>query len=379
MSSRSSILASVIIVVVVFSAVGGFIFMTNPYVPAKIAVVVSEPGFGDLSMADQVLAGLEALGGDIIVDYQYFTAADQAAAQTILETNSASTEFDLIVVIGGELADELQTVAANHLNQKYAFIGGEVVANNVYSATFIQSEGAFLAGALAALTCVGDVNRTGTSIAGIVASVATDPVVISLIAGFKQGFEHANTTYNLNVTLLPEVYVGSYNDTAEAESLALDMYDPDLGNASIIFAPVRASMQGIRNAMIQANATWYNNTLRRPLAIAAEGDQDYYGLPNIETNVGSSWIITSVVPRSDLAVYDVINATLWNEFEGATLAYDLDNDLYDPELEEFVAGVALTRSESINFQWVPLRFFDAIDDMRLGILNGTITVSETYP
>jgi len=64
--------------------------MTNPYVPAKISVVVSEPGFGDLSMADQVLTGLEELGGDIVADIEYYTAASQAEAQSIMESNSTS-------------------------------------------------------------------------------------------------------------------------------------------------------------------------------------------------------------------------------------------------------------------------------------------------
>ncbi|TFH00197.1 MAG: BMP family ABC transporter substrate-binding protein, partial [Candidatus Thorarchaeota archaeon] len=299
LSSRSSILASVIIVVVVFSAVGGFIFMTNPYVPAKIAVVTMEPGFGDLSVADQILTGLEELAGDIVVDYEYFTATNQAETQTILETISTSGVYDLIVVIGGELVDELQTVAANHLNQKYAFIGGLVVADNVFSTTFLQHEAAFVAGALAALVSVGDENRTGTSIVGIIGSVATDPVVSSLIAGFKQGLVYANTTYNLTVTLLPDAYVGSYNDSATAQTLATDMFDPEDGNATLLFTPVRASMQGIRQAMLYANQTWYVNASesRQPLVIAAEGDQDYLGLPNINTRVGSSWVITSIVPR----------------------------------------------------------------------------------
>jgi basic membrane lipoprotein Med (substrate-binding protein (PBP1-ABC) superfamily) len=383
LSSRSSIVASVIIVIVVFSAVGGFIFMTNPYVPAKIAVVTTEPGFGDLSMADQVLAGLEELGGDIVVDYEYFTATDQANAQTILETESASLTWDLIVVVGGELADELQTVAANNPNQKYAFIGGEVVADNVFSSTFKQHEGAYLAGALAALASVGDENRTGTSIVGIVGSVAADPVVASLIAGFKQGLEYANSTYNLTVTLLPEEYVGSYNDSDTAETLATDMFDPDDGNATVIFAPVRASMAGIRDAMLYANQTWYVNAseLRQPLVIAAEGDQDYLGLPDTDTRLGNSWIITSVVPRSDLAVYYAINATLWGEFEGASLVYDLNEDLYDPdsEVEDYVAGIALTHSDFIDYEWVPQWIWDETDSIRTDIINGDITVSETYP
>jgi basic membrane protein A len=371
LSSRSSIITSVIIVVLVFSAVGGFIFMSNPYVPAKIAVVVNEPGFGDLTMADQVDTGLDDLAGDIVVDYTRITATDEANAAVILEEISASGEYNLIVVIGGELGNELQTVAANHLNQKYVFIGGEIIASNVISATFLQHEAAFLAGALAALASIGDENRTGTSIIGIIGSVEADPTVASLIAGFKQGIDYANDTLNVNVTLLPEQYVGSYNDSAEAESIATAMFDGS--NATILFTPVRASMPGIRSAMILANSTW--NSTRRPLVIAAEGDQDYFGLPDIETRTGQSWIITSIVPRSDLAVYQAINATLWNVFEADTDIYDLEASGEDTE----TPGVILTHSDFIDYDWTPEWMFEIIESIRQDIIDGVITVSTTYP
>ncbi len=355
--------------------------MSNPYVPAKIAVVVNEPGFGDLTMADQVDTGLNNLAGDIVVDYTRFTATDEANAEVILEEISASGEYDLIVVVGGELANELQGVAANHLNQKYVFIGGEIVASNIISATFLQHEAAFLAGALAALASIGDENRTGTSIVGIIGSVEADPTVAAMIAGFKQGFDYANNTLNLTVTLLPEVYVDSYNDSAEAETLATDMFDPENvdGNASIIFTPVRASMPGIRAAMLTTNTTFFtlfgNTTTRQPLVIAAEGDQDYYGLADIETRTGHSWIVTSIVPRSDHAVYQAINATLWNEFEADTDIYDLEASGEDTE----VPGVILTHSDFINYDWTPALMFDIIESIRQDIIDGLITVSTTYP
>lgn len=345
--------------------------MSNPYVPAKIAVVVNEPGFGDLTMADQVLTGLEELSGDVVVDYVYFTATDEANAAVILEEISASNEYDLIVVIGGELANELQTVAANHLGQKYAFIGGEVVADNVFSASFLQHEAAFLAGVLAALTSIGDVNRTGTGIVGIIGSIEADPTIAAMIAGFKQGFDYANNTLNLTVTLLPEEYVGSYNDSVAAESMAYGMFNDS--DATVLFTPVRASMPGIRSAMILANSTW--NSTRRPLVIAAEGDQDYYGLPDVNTRTGHSWIIASIVPRSDHAVYQVINATLWDKFEGDTLVYDLEkagNDLETP-------GVILTNSTFINREWTPLSIFSTVESIRQDIIAGDIVVETTYP
>jgi len=345
--------------------------MTNPYVPAKIAVVVSEPGFGDLTMADQVLTGLNELGGDMVVDYDFFEASNITEAQTILEDISASAEYHLIVVIGGELTNTLETIAATNQNQKYAFIGGEVVADNVFSATFQQHEAAFLAGVLAAYASVGDNNRTGTGIVGIIASVESDPTIAAMIAGFKQGVDYANDTLNVTVTLLPEEYVGSYNDSAEAESIATNMFD--WLDATILFTPVRASMPGIRSAMLIANATW--NSTRQPLVIAAEGDQDYFGLPNTQTRAGSSWIVTSIVPRSDHAVYQVVNATLWDKFEGATLVYDLESAGNEVD----IAGVILTHSGFINDLWTPEWMFTSIESIRQSIIDGDITVLTEYP
>ncbi len=347
--------------------------MTNPYVPAKIGVVVNEPGFGDLSVADQVLTGLEELGGDVVVDYEYFTAENAADAGIIIEDLSASRSYDLIVVIGGELAGELASVASSYPNQKYACIGGEVVADNVFSTTFKQNEAAFLAGVQAAMVSIGDENRTGTGIIGIIGSISTDPTVISLIDGFKQGVRYANESLDLemNITLLPDAYVNSYNNSGVAELIALNMFNPFIGDASVIFAPVRASLMGVREAMLTANSTFYQGTDRQPLVIAAQGDQDYLGLPDINTFSGSSWVITSIVPRSDLAVYRAINSTLWDEFSGATLEYTLSHagdDAHTP-------GVILTRSEFINYEWTPRIILDTVDDIRQAVINGTIVVA----
>ncbi|MFW9956626.1 MAG: BMP family protein [Candidatus Odinarchaeota archaeon] len=373
MSSRSSVLASVVIVVLVFSGVGSYVFLTNQYVPPDVAVVAVDPGFGDLSMADQVDLGLHELAGDVVVNYEYRTAENQADAQTILEELASSGTYELIIAIGGDLVEEIQAVASNHLTQRFALIGGSVSASNVISATFSLQEAAFLAGALAAYVSVGNENRSG--IVGIIGSVQTNPAVQHLVAGFKQGLIYANTTHNLNVTLLPDRYVGSFNDSDEASTLAYGMFNPynPNGNATVIFAPVRASMLGIREAMVQANASWFDDiTGREPFIIAAEGDQDYLGLPDINTRSGYSWVLTSVVPRSDLAVYRIINATMWDDFSAlqssSPLIYDLAN-----------GGVNLTRFEFINAFWLTTDILDELGVYRAMILNGSIVVQDTWP
>lgn len=369
LSSRSGVISSFIIVIIVFAAVGGLVFLTNQYAPSNIAVVVLDPGFGDRSMADQAYQGLEEV--DVVVNYDIRVAADAAEARDTMENIAAAGTHDLIVAIGDGLSGAVTDAAGNYPNQKFALIGAapSLELDNVASATFAQHEAAFLAGSIAAFLATGNTNRS--SIVGILGSIEGHATVEGLIAGFIQGLEHANTTYNLNVTLLPIEYVDSFNDSSTAETLAYTMFSPLQGNATVIYAPVRASIMGVRTAMERANSTYFSDIIgREPFVIAAEGSQNYLGNPNIEISAGPSWIVASVVPRSDLAVARVINATLWFVFEGGiTDHYNLAND-----------GVGL--SDLFEFRsdaWVTDFMLNVTDDYRSAILNGSIIVDSTLP
>ena len=375
LSSRSSVIASVIIVIMVFSAVGGFIFLTNQYVPSNVAVVVINPGFGDRSMADQAYEGLGLV--QVVVDYDIRVAADLTDLQNILGTIAQRGDHDLILVIGSEvgLASAVTTVATEYPNQRFGFIGGFIDLPNVASATFAYNQASFLAGALAAHLAVDNVNRTG--VVGIIGSVEEDSTLQEMINGFLEGLDYANQTLQ-SVTLLPIEYVDSYNDSATAEELAKDMWNPESGNASVIFAPVRASIMGIRAAMEYANVTWFCNiTNREPFVIGAEADQRYLGNPNILVANGPSWLVTSIVPRSDLAVYRVINATLWGTLMGGR------NYARIPLGESAAEGGNLANdgiglANLLEFQdenWVTGTMVNMTRDYRLMIINGSITVS----
>ncbi len=369
LSSRSGIISSVIIVIIVFSAVGGIVFLSNLFVPSSIAVVVLDPGFGDRSMVDHAYEGLALV--DVVVNYEYRVATDAANARDIMENIAAAGQHDLIVAIGNRLSGPVTDAAGTYPNQKFALIGGvpSLALNNVASATFAQQDAAFLAGSIAAFVATGHVNRSG--IIGVLGSVEADTTVEALIAGFIHGVEHANATYNLNVTLLPTDYVDSYNDSATAELMTYSMFSPLQGDATVVFAPVRASITGVRTAMDRANTTYFSDiTGREPFVIAAEGNQDYLGNPNINIATGPSWIVASVVPRSDLAVARVINATLWFEFPGGvTDPYNLANmgvDLSD--LTEFRSS-----------EWVTDYMLNVTRDYRTSIQNGSIIVDSTLP
>jgi len=371
LSSRSGVISSVIIVILVFATVGGFVFLTNQYVPSYVAVVVIEPGFGDRSVADQAYEGLFEI--DIVVDYDLRVADDVDDLEDTITEIARNQNHDLILVIGTEvgLTDAVENVATAYPDQKFGFIGGFVDLPNVASATFNQEEASFLAGVLASHLAV---NSGRSRIVGIIGSVETDTTVAQLIDGFLQGLDYANQTLG-NVELLPTQYVGSYNDSEAADTLARNMWNPSLGNATIIFAPVRASIEGIRSAMEYANQTWFANvTNRAPLAIGAEGDNRYMGNPDINIRSGPSWIITSVVPRSDLAVARIINATLWDNFIGESDYGGVNAGTVGGTLANngtILADMLQFRSET----WVTDSMLALVSDIRLAIINRTITLS----
>jgi basic membrane lipoprotein Med (substrate-binding protein (PBP1-ABC) superfamily) len=134
---------------------------------------------------------------------------------------------------------------------------------------------------------------------------------------------------------------------------------------SIVFAPVRASIWGVREGMLTANETLHPLG-RLPLAIAAEMNLDYIGNPDPDIRSGPSWMITSVVARSNIALYNAVNATLWDRFAGGELEnFNLAN-----------SGVNITDFQFSN-TIVASTYIDSAWDYTRAIINGTITVNDS--
>jgi basic membrane protein A len=321
-------------------------------------MVTMNPGWGDMSRADQVQDGLESRSASVL--YEWIDPPQtEAEADALVLSLAASGSYMLIIAVGEELADSVDAAAVAHPNQKFAMIGAEISDRpNVASATFAMEEGAFLAGVTAAFVATNDPGR----LIGILGTVQTDAAVNRLIAGFTQGVEEANETYNLRVHLHETRWVGSYNDSDAAYNEAMTFFTQI--NTSIIFAPVRASYPGVRQAMIEANVTLIEGyTFRDPYVIAAENHLDRYGLPNLDINSGRTWITTSVTATYDLAAFNIINQTLWNEFTPGNVHFNLEN-----------GGVNIT-----EFRWseiyVTTERLDDIFAYQESIFNGTIVIT----
>ncbi len=365
MSSRVSLLTSLVIVIIVFGTVGGILLISSPFEPNSVVLVGLAPGRGDLSLTDQAWEGMLEIAGDIALDIEVPDEFPEniTAAHDLLEGYAATGRYELIIVLGRGLVPTLEEVAEDFPDQRFALVGGQSHADNIVSATFAIEEAAFLGGVLAAFLAADDEDRKNI---GIVQAFDNDPDISAMVDGFLMGVDVANSTFGLNVSLIDIWTINSNNNSALVRSRVYSAFTTH--QASILFTPVRASMPGVRLGMEDANITLYWQD-RMPLVIAADMNLDYLGLPNPEITFGRSWIATSVMTRNDLVIYDFINMTLWDEFPGGVhFHYGLDPSEYGLE----TAYVNVTDWEFSN-TYISGAWVNTTKDYQAAIINGTIT------
>jgi basic membrane protein A len=161
---------------------------------------------------------------------------------------------------------------------------------------FMQNEGGYLAGVIAALMSI----ETGAEKTGFIGGMRID-VINDFGFGFMQGVQKVNSDYSTNI-LAYNSYIGDFFNSPKGKSLADTMYTE--GGVSILFAA--ASQAGLGCLDSAKNLDKY--------VIGVDTDQYDYFL-NTDPQKASH-IVTSVLKRVDLALYEASEA-----FVDGTLTY----------------------------------------------------------
>ena len=122
----------------------------GPPPPPQVALVASSAGFGDGGFNDDARAALEACKQQTIV----VTASAAPSGNAEIEPKLilyATEKFDTVIAIGYAAAPAVAAVARRFDGTHFALIDAVASAPNIQSITFNEAQGAFLAGALAAL------------------------------------------------------------------------------------------------------------------------------------------------------------------------------------------------------------------------------------
>src|SRR3984957_14411013 len=217
----------------------------------KVGLVLDRGGKDDKSFNASAYEGGQEAKKKLGIYLKYVEASDDNAFEPLLR-GFAQRDFDLIIGIGFAQKEAMKKIAAEFPQKHFAIVDAQVEAPNVRCLMFEEHEGAYLVGAIAAMT-----SQTGTI--GFVGGMD-----IPLIRRFAMGYEAGAKKINPQIKVMAN-YVGvtseAWNNPPKGKELALAQYD---GGADIIFAAAGASGLGVFDAAEG----------KKTFAIGADANQD---------------------------------------------------------------------------------------------------------
>ncbi len=311
----------------------------------RVGLVLSVGGRGDQSFNDSAYEGLmEAQRLFRGVQVRYSEPRENAAARHDIE-NFAKQGFDLIIGVGFLMARAVEDIATQYPRQRFAIIDSVVRRPNVASLVFQEHEGSYLAGMLAALA-------TQTGRVAFLGGMDV-PLIRKFGAGFRQGVLETRPNTPVMIGYVSASPKG-FHDPDGGEKIATTFFGK---GADIIFHAAGSSGHGA----IKAARTWnkqQTNPLKKRYIIGVDGNQDA---------LAPGSVLTSMVKRVNVAVFEIIKLLLLQRFEGRVFRYGLAE-----------GGVDVTDARFARDR-LPKDFMSLLQKQRLAIIQGKIHVSPTFP
>ena len=306
------------------------------------ALVFDIGGRGDQSFNDSAAAGLDRAADFLRVNTTEASPNPDGSNRAELLQLSADGA-DLVIGVGFLFGESITEVAANNPDTYFGIIDSAPDGtDNLAGLVFAEHEGSFLVGAAAALK-----STTGT--VGFIGGVDID-----LIRRFHAGFEAGVQAVDPDIRIL-DAYITEPPDfegwfqPAEAKIIAQSMYE---AGADVIYHAAGGSGAGL----FEAAKEFSESTGSHVWAIGVDSDQY-----NTSSESVRPYILTSMLKRVDVAVYNTIEAVANGDFTGGTTVFNLAVD-----------GVGYSTTGGFVDDIVP-----ELERFKEAIVGGSIVVPET--
>jgi basic membrane protein A len=306
----------------------------------KVGLAYDIGGRGDASFNDSAAAGLDKAKSDMgVKETKELTAAPnepEDAKQSRLR-QLAQEGFTPIVAVGFAYAKSVEAVAKEFPNTKFAIVDDDTVKlPNVTGLVFAEEQGSFLAGVAA-------VYKSKACHVGFVGGVNV-PLIQKFEAGFKQGVKAAAPDAKIESEYItPAGDFTGFQDPAKGNVVAAGEISR---GADVVYQAAGASGKGVFEAAKGKSV----------LAIGVDSDQ--YNQKTVENS--KDVIITSMLKRVDVAVYDYVRAVAGNSLSSLPARFDLKAD---------GVGYATSGGKIDDIK-------ATLDAYRQQIIDGKITVSD---
>ena len=293
-----------------------------------MAMVTNQSGLGDQAFNDATWAGFLLAQEKLGIEPKVLEAREQAQYVPNLSI-LADQQSDLVVGVGFMIKDAVKEVAELYPDTNFGLVDGIVDAPNVACLLFKENEGAFLMGAIAA-----KMSKTGT--VGFVGGMS-NPVTNRFEAGYRAGVKTVNPDMEVLVS-----YAGTFADPAKGEEMAIPQYDQ---GADVIFQVAGGTGMGVINA-------------------AKKKDKWVIGVDRDQNSLAPDNVISSMIKRLDIAVFNAIKMVQDGNFKGGQYKYGIAE-----------GGIDYAPTTSKN---VPQEILDYVDMIKGKIVSGDIQPPSTY-
>lgn len=270
----------------------------------KVGLAYDIGGRGDQSFNDAAARGLDQAAEEFGIETEEAEAAngepDSAKEERLRALASAG--FNPVIAVGFAYSAPVAKVAAELPDTQFAIIDdAAAVGDNIANLVFAEHEGSFLVGAAAAL-------KSESGKIGFVGGVDV-PLIRKFEAGYEAGAKAVNPDVEIEVQYLtqPPDFSG-FGDPAKGKTAAAGMFD---AGADVVYHAAGGSGGGVFEAAKDAGG-W---------AIGVDSDQ-YLTAPDDVKEV----ILTSMLKKVDVAVYDFIKSVTEDNFQAGTVEYNLEKD-----------------------------------------------------
>ncbi len=313
----------------------------------KVGIVFDIGGKNDRSFNAAAWEGVKRAEKDFDIELRDVEPGNPTSIEPAMRA-FAERKFDLIIGVGFAQGPIMQKVATDYPNIKFAIIDGVIFEadgktpkENVASLVFREHEGSYLVGIIAAET-----TKTGTI--GFVGGMD-----IPLIHRFETGYREGAQSVDPNIKVIKN-FVGvtdhAWNNPGKGKELSLAQIQK---GADVIFTAAGNSGLGAFDAAEQYGKD-------------ANGRANKYviGVDSNQNGVKPGFVLTSMVKRVDVAVYDVVRDITQGKFDGGFHVFGLDKDGIAYALDEH--NKALISEETIK----------RVEEARRKIVAGEIKVTD---
>ncbi len=300
-----------------------------------VGLVFDVGGLGDKSFNDAAYTGLVRARDQLGIQFEYVEPTEASDRQTALRQFAMNPD-SLILGIGFLFSDDIKAVAREFPKKlfgciDYTWSEGDSVPPNLLGIKFREEEGAYLVGAIAGLV-------TKTGIVGMVGGMDI-PLIHKFEAGYRAGFAATRPDGKVLVN-----YAGvtgeAFKNPAKGKELALSQID---GGADIIFHASGSTGLGVFEAVRE----------RKKLGIGVDADQE---------DVAPGFVLTSMIKKVDVAVYDAIDQARQGRFRSGILSLGLKE-----------GGLDYVYNQR-NQRWITPEIHGQVEALRRQIISGQIQV-----